>query len=148
MQLLTDLEYPKSSLIFQESAFMKSLFVTITCLLSLQSFASTNNFDIKAELSIHGKLVARPHIIAIPNQMVSIRKMDENHKETLIEMIASEVKDGIMMKFTVIFIEDGKNTVISKPQILALFGEPSEITVGEDGEPETLNMKVVATRVP
>jgi hypothetical protein len=126
---------------------MKSLFVIIIGLLSLQSFAGTNNFDIKAELSIHGKLVARPHIVAIPNEMVTIRQMDGNHKETLIEMVASEVKDGVMMKFTVIYIENGKNTVISKPQILALFGEPAEITVGEDGEQETLNLKVIATRV-
>lgn len=131
---------------------MKVIFAVAASLLSVQVFADTKSFDVKAEVSINGKLISRPHIVTKPNELASISQMDENKRETIIEVIASDyssekIKDGIMMRFTVSYNDNGKRTVISKPQIVSISGETAEILVGEKEKTDALKIKVVATRV-
>ncbi|MCC6138947.1 MAG: hypothetical protein IT287_09970 [Bdellovibrionaceae bacterium] len=132
---------------------MKIIFSIASLLISIQTYANTKEFDIKAEISIDGKIVSKPQIITKPNETASISQ-DNGGKnaKTIIEVIASDdvsgkVKDGIMMKFTVSYINGKKRTVVSKPQIIAKSGETAEIAVGDKGQPDALMMKVIATRV-
>lgn len=122
-------------------------------LLSFPCFAATKAFDIKAEVSIAGKLISSPHVVTKPNELVSISQKGEDSKEILVELIASDFKskdpkNGIMMKFTVSRVDAGKRTLLSTPQIVALPGEEAEITVGGDAaKPESVKVKVLATRL-
>ena len=131
---------------------MKYFIILATGLFCINAFAGTKSFDVKAQVSINGKLISSPHIITKPNELASISQKGDNNKQTLIELIASDystkdTKDGIMMKFTVSSIDNGKKTVISKPQIIALPGEPAEILVGETGKADSVRVSVVATRI-
>ena len=130
---------------------MKFLIATVV-LISTPAFASTKAFDIKAELSLNGKLVSKPHIITKANELASIEQTDQNNHKTIIEVVASDytsdkVKNGIQMNFTVSRIENGQKNIISKPQIIAAPGEVAEIAVGEKANPDLLRMTVIAKRV-
>jgi hypothetical protein len=130
---------------------MKLILVISAFLLSLQCFASTKAFDVKAEVSIDGKLVSRPHIVTKPNELASINQKLQGDKDILIEMTASDYhskdpKNGIMMKFTVSRLDEGKRTVLATPQIVALPGEEAMIEIGK-AKAETVKVKVLATRV-
>lgn len=132
---------------------MKVISIVVAGLLSMQCFASTQAFDVKAEVSVDGKLITNPHIMTKPNELASISQKVENNREILIELTASDykskdTKDGIMMKFAVSRIEAGKRTLISTPQIVALPGEEAEIAVGQTAtKTESVKIKVIATRV-
>lgn len=119
----------------------------------MQCFASTKAFDVKAKVSVDGKLISSPHIMTKPNELASISQKVENNRKILIELTASDykskdTKDGIMMKFAISRVEAGKRTLISTPQIVALPGEEAEIAVGQTAtKTESVKIKVIATRV-
>lgn len=130
---------------------MKFMLVISAFLLSLPCFASTKAFDVKAEVSVDGKLISNPHIVTKPNELASINQKLEDNKEILIEMTANDFqsknpKNGIMMKFTVSRLDAGKRTVLATPQIVALPGEEAMMEIGK-ANAETVKVKVIATRV-
>jgi hypothetical protein len=131
---------------------MKFALAIAASLLSLQCFANTRAFDIKAAVSIDGKLISSPHIVTKPNELASISQKIEGNKEILIEMTASdftskETKDGIIIKFTLSEISAGKKTAIAKPQIITTPGQSAEVTEEKAPNIESVNVKVIATRL-
>lgn len=119
---------------------------------SAQCLANTKAFDVRAKVSVDGKLISSPHFVTKPNEVASVSQNVDGYKKILIEMIASdslskEAQNGIMMKFTVSQDDGGKRTVISKPQIVAVPGEKAEIEVGTKDVVESVKIDVVATRI-
>ncbi len=130
---------------------MKVIIAIVAGFISSTGYASTKSFDVKAALSIGGKLISKSHIITKPSELASISQKDENSRETVFEVIATDsseaTKEGIMMKFSVSYNYRGKRTVISKLQIVAIPGEEAQISVGQVGKNESVNINVIATRV-
>jgi hypothetical protein len=127
------------------------MLVISASLFSLQCFASTKAFDVKAEVSLDGKLISRPHIVTKPNELASINQKLQDNRNILIEMTANDYhsknpKNGIMMKFTVSRLDAGKRTVLATPQIVALPGEEAMMEIGK-ANAETVKVTVIATRV-
>lgn len=127
---------------------MKGMIALALVFVASTSFAATRAFDIKAQLFIDGKNVSSPRIVTNANEKASISQTDENG-ETRITVIATDdlKSGGILMKFTVSQGAPGHLKLISQPQILSRAGETAEIAVGENGQPEKMRLKVVATRV-
>ncbi len=116
---------------------MKILIILAATLFSTQLFAATKKFDVKAEISLDGKVVSNPHIVMQPNELASITQRSGNSDAIIIEVIASDyslpkAKDGIMMKFTISRNNNGKKTIIGQPQIITHPNETAEITQGKN----------------
>ena len=130
---------------------MKITFAIAVFLLSATAFSATKSFDVKAKVSLNGKLVSTPHLVTLPNELASISEVDKNKNEMKIELVASDysnekTKDGILMNFTVSYLKNGKQTIVARPKIVALPGETATISVGNRGDVDALELKVVATR--
>lgn len=134
---------------------MKKLLLIAATVYAGAALAAIQNikaFDMEMNLSIDGKAVSAPRIIAKEGEKETYVQEVDGHKN-LIEVIAKEVKtqDGqaaIQMAFTVSEIaEDGTAKVISQPQITALPNSEAEITVSGNGRPNLLALKVIANKL-
>lgn len=134
---------------------MKSFLLTAVILSANVAFAAINTvqaFDMEMSLSIDGKAVTSPRIIAKEGEKETYLHEADGQK-SLIEVVAKDAKtkDGtaaIEMEFTISQIaEDGTAKIISQPRILALPNSEAEITVGGNGRPNVLALKVIANKL-
>lgn len=130
---------------------MKAILLSTLTFISANSFAATNSYQIRAEVSVDGKVISRPQLVTLANETASISQKNDDGSETTLEVLttdsSAEIKDGIKMQFTVSYNVDGKRKVISKPTIVTIPGETAEITVGKTATTEELKLKVIATRI-
>ena len=121
----------------------------LTFLLACSSaFASTTSYDLQMDLSLNGKHVSSPRVIAKEGEIATIvQKTDD--KETFIEVITTkaDMKNAVMMKFTVGTIgKNGERTILARPQVIARENETAKISQGETGGQELLSLSVTAKR--
>lgn len=112
--------------------------------------AAISGYDLKMELSLNGKIISSPQILAKAGETATITQKTDD-QENFIEVTAIDGSilgnDGIMMTFVVGTVDkDGQRRILSKPQIFAKENKPSEITVEQDGSEEILSLSVVAKR--
>ncbi len=130
---------------------MNKLVLGVVTLLASTAFANTNGYELKMDVSMNGKHISSPRVVTKSGEMATITQKNET-EESFIEVITEEGElqghKGILMKFTVGLIgANGKRTIVSRPQILALENEPAQISVGKkDGGAEQLSLSVVAKR--
>ncbi len=125
---------------------MKSLFILFLILISSYSFASTQTYDLKIDLSINGKHIASPRMI-VKDGVTSSMTQDSDGKRTFIDVIATEQKSAILMKFVVGTISKiGEKQILSTPQILTVANEKAEVTVGNQKESSEMNLSVIARK--
>ncbi|HEY8271671.1 MAG TPA: hypothetical protein VIG33_12340 [Pseudobdellovibrionaceae bacterium] len=114
---------------------------------SLNSFAREKAFELKMELTINGKHISSPRIIAKEGETAMFMQEDQTQK-TFIEVVATEDKivrgkHSVLMKFVVGSIDpDGQKKVIYKPQVLTLVDHKTDLSVVED-----IGLSVTASRV-
>ena len=112
--------------------------------------AATSGYDLKMELSMNGKIISSPQILAKAGETATVTQKTDD-QENFIEVTAIDGSilgnDGIMMTFVVGTIaKDGSRTILSKPQIFAEENKQSEIMLEQDGSNEMLSLSVVAKR--
>lgn len=126
---------------------MGKMLIVLSLLIGSSVFAS-NRYDLKMELSLNGKKASSPRIIVREGEIGSLTQ-GSSTENTLIEVVAKEIEiqnhKRIMMNFVVGYIgQDGKKTILSKPQILTKENETAQITVSDDNGKETMSLSVVA----
>ncbi len=133
---------------------MKSLGLALlaaTLAMTGSAFASTNAYDLKMDLSLNGKHVSSPHVIAKEGKPATITQENSSNGH-FIEVIATEGSiqnhKGILMKFVVGTIgKNGERTIISRPQVVAKEGEPAKITQSDSKNgAEYLSLSVTAKK--
>ncbi len=121
----------------------------LTFLLACSSaFASITSYDLKMDLSLNGKHVSSPRIIAKEGEIASIVQKSDD-KETFIDVVTTkaDTKNAVLMKFTVGTIgKNGERTILARPQIIAKENETAKISQGETGGQELLSLSVTAKR--
>lgn len=139
---------------------MKNLFLITLLIFSNFVYAEKSENQEKAklqmvsmnmELAFDGKIISRPRIITILNEVATIaQKEDSSSKELMIEVIPSlELKnkeDFILMKFKVVQKENGTIKWLSTPQILAKNNQQAEISVysnNQGDEFKEISLKVL-----
>lgn len=122
-----------------------------------QKISSAISYDIKMDLSLNGKVISSPQIIAKDGEVASITSGTEDG-EHFIEVTAIEESilgnKGIMMTFVMGKIEkDGQRIILSKPQLFAKENQKSEVVVEPIAEQvdggvgqEMLSLSVIAKR--
>jgi len=126
--------------------------IVLSSQFALSAIGTVKAFDMEMNLSIDGKAVSTPRIIAKEGEK-EIYIHEANGERNSIEVLAKEVKtqDGVQaieMIFTVSRIaEDGSSKVIAQPHITALPNSQAMIQVGENVRPNMLSLKVVANNV-
>ncbi|MGZ3787505.1 MAG: hypothetical protein ACXVLQ_03230 [Bacteriovorax sp.] len=111
------------------------------------AFASTS-YDLKMDLSLNGKHVSSPRVIAQEGETATIIQKSDG-KETFIDVVTTkaDMKNSVMMKFTVGTIgKNGERTILSRPQVIARENETAKISQGETGGQELLSLSVIAKR--
>lgn len=127
-------------------------FAEITTETSEEKAAQFNGYDLAMKLSVNGKVISSPNIKTKVGETSTItQKREDEDEENFIEVTAIDSSilgnEGIMMTFVVGTIdEDGKRTILSKPQIFAKENIQSEITVEQGGGKENLSLSVLAKR--
>lgn len=129
---------------------MGKILVVMIFLVCNSVFASTNEYDLKMDLSINGKHVSSPRVIAKEGETTSMTQ-DSNGEKIFMDVIATEQvinnKQSILMKFVIgRFSETGERTILSTPQIITIDNKRAQITVGDKQEKEDLALSVIATR--
>lgn len=133
---------------------MKTSGIVTTLLVVLASspaFAAKNQYDLKMDLSMNGKVVASPRLLVVEGEKATVSQKSDD-AENSIEVTASEGdlqgRKGILMDFVVsVVTKDGKRTVVSRPKILTLEGEKATLSTHQnDASPEEVSLSVVATR--
>ena len=115
------------------------------------SFAATNRYNLKMDLSLNGKPTSSPSLIVNEGEIAKITQRSSNGDENFIEVIASRNKDGkvqnsVLMKFTIGTVEkSGKKIIFSKPQIIAKENEIAMISQKNNNGPEQIALSVIAT---
>ena len=121
----------------------------LTFLLACSSaFASITSYDLKIDLSLNGKHVSSPRIIAKEGETASIIQKSDD-KETFIDIVTTkaDMKNAVMMKFTVGTIgKNGERTILARPQIIAKENVTAKISQGETGGEELLSLSVTAKK--
>lgn len=128
---------------------MGKMLIVLSLLIGPSAFAA-NGYDLKMELLMNGKKVSSSRIIVREGEIGSITQETSTEK-TFIEVVAKEGEvqnhKGIMMNFVVGYIDqDGKRTIVSRPQILTKENETAQITMGEENGKDTISLSVVAQR--
>jgi type II secretory pathway component GspD/PulD (secretin) len=128
---------------------MKNL-AMILFLIGANADCATNGYDLKIDLSLDGKHVSSPHMIVKAGESATATLKNGN-KENFIEVVANEERskdfDGILIQIAIGTIEEnGKRTIISRPQILTKENEPVQISIGEKNGAEEVALSVIAQR--
>lgn len=114
---------------------------------SCHSFAGEKAFELRMELSINGKYVSSPRLVAKEGEMAMITQEGPNQK-TFIEVVATEDrivrgKHSVLMKFVVGSIDpQGQKKILYKPQVLTLENHKTDLSVVED-----IGLSVTASRI-
>jgi type II secretory pathway component GspD/PulD (secretin) len=130
---------------------MKRIFATaVIALFSSSAFATSAGYEMKMDLSINGKLVSSPRVIALAGEKASVtQRLEKSKNGTFIEVVATEDQGefkGILMKFVVGTIDrDGKKTILATPSIIATENEKAEVSVSDNGKQEYA-LSVIASR--
>ncbi len=125
----------------------------LTFLLACSSaFASTAIYEIKTDLFLNGKYAYSPRFVVKEGQTASFTGKSNGYndgKETFIDVIATkaDVKDAVMMKFTVGTIDkNGKRTILASPKMVAKENQEAQISQGEKSGRELLALTVTAKK--
>lgn len=141
-------------IIFKDLILFAAIFLSTT--LASAAIRKTNGYDLKMKLSLNGKLISSPRIIAKAGETATIiQKTDDREEENFIEVTAIDGtilgNEGIMLTFVVGNIaKDGTRKILSKPQVFAKENRKAEVTVEQAAEhgdsKEMLSLSVVAKR--
>lgn len=110
--------------------------------------ASTTSYELKMDLSLNGKHVSSPRIIANEGEVATIVQ-ESDDKETFIDVITTkaDIKNTVMMTFTVGTIgKNGERTILARPQVLARENEAASFSQGKTGGQEIISLSVTAKR--
>jgi hypothetical protein len=109
-----------------------------------------NQFKVKTEILIGGKVVSSPQFVVIPNEPASL-EMKSGHPEAALRMMLTaqdstdpQVPDGIHLKMAVEY-RGGDRAIRAKPQVVVFSGEEALVTLGSDAN-ETVEMRILAER--
>ncbi len=127
-------------------------FLTTGLVLGLIAFttaAQANMYKMKMELTVDGKIVARPTVVAAEGQKAVVtEKPDGQSKGFYIEVVAGEAdKKKILMKFVVGSDENGVRTVLGSPEVIAKEKKGATVSVTKSDGSESMSLKVWAERV-
>jgi type II secretory pathway component HofQ len=132
---------------------MKFLVSIFTLLFSISSFANAITFEVQTkEISIGGNLMPNLPVFKVKSKQsttISTAVNSETGKKTIIQMVATDDtgSTGILMKFTISEEFNGTRRIIASPQIIASNGKEARITEGNDIQPDSVTIAVVAKRV-
>jgi hypothetical protein len=144
----------KSGMTIKTQIFRRGIMKTITALFSLlissSVFASTNGYDLKIELSMHGKHVSSPRVTTKEGEVASVTQ-EANGEKIFMDVIATEKptnnKQAILMKFVIGTISaEGIRTVVATPQVISIANEKAQITLSNEQGKEDLSVSVIASR--
>lgn len=129
---------------------MKQITVFICFLVGSAAFANGGGYDLKMDLSMNGKHVSSPRLIAREGEVASITQ-NLNGEKIFIEVVATEKPTAnnraILMSFVVGKISaTGEKTIVSTPKIIALENDKAEVTVNNDQGKESIALSVTAAR--
>lgn len=125
---------------------IRGLLAFVAVFASFQASAVVQSYDIAMKLKSNGKEISSPTVVVTEGETAKLTQRDSDGT-TFWEIVARESQNQILLSFKVGKIDkDGKHTVVSKPTILAMENEPSEMTIGETGGAEILTLSVVAKR--
>lgn len=112
----------------------------------LPAMAFATQYDIALKLKSNGREISSPRVVVRDGERAKITQKDADGT-TFWEIMANERgPGGVKLSFTLGKVDRfGHQSVLSKPQIMAMENEPAELTVGEDGT-EVLTLSVVAKR--
>jgi len=109
-----------------------------------------NQFKVKTEILIGGKVVSSPQFVVIPNEP-ALLEMKSEHPEAALRMMLTaqdstdpQVPDGIHLKMAVDY-KGGGRAIRANPQVVVLSGEEALVTLGSDTN-ETVEMHILAER--
>lgn len=116
---------------------------------------TTQKLKLKIALSLNGKILARPQMIADLNQPTQfIQKKKKSNKEYVIEILPTiqnlKNPDFIQMKFKVTQNENGKSQILLRASVLGKTNQPSQISVQADevkDKVKTVSIQVTPTWV-
>lgn len=120
------------------------LMIFLTC----SSAMATTSYDLKMELSLNGKHISSPRVIAREGETATIIQKSDD-METFIDVVTTtyDAKNTVMMKFTVGTIgKNGERIILSSPKIISKENEVAKISQGETGKPEQISLSVIAKR--
>jgi hypothetical protein len=109
-----------------------------------------NQFRVKTEIFIGGKVVSSPQFVVIPNEPASLEMKSEHPAAALRMMLTAQnspdpqVPDGIHLKMAVEY-KGGGRAIRANPQVVVLSGEEALITLGS-GTDESVEMHILAER--
>lgn len=118
----------------------------IVLVLGGSAFAGGPGYDLKMDLSMNGKHVFSPRVIAKAGETATATHKTDT-EETFIEVIPTEGtiqnKKGILMQMTIGTINKaGQRTVLSKPRVLANENETATMTVENKNSKISLSVLV------
>ena len=109
-----------------------------------------NQFKIKTEILIGGKVVSSPQFVVIPNEPASL-EMKSEHPESALRMMLTaqdstgpQVANGIHLKMAVDYKGEGR-AIRANPQVIVLSGEEALITLASDSN-ESVEIHILAER--
>ena len=96
------------------------------------------------QLKIDGELVSKPTVITISGETASIQSMSTDGDGFSIAVTPTLTeKNQVEMTFVVTRLEKDKKTILSKPHMVSLLGQPAEITeVSKDDRKTTMSLAV------
>jgi beta-lactamase regulating signal transducer with metallopeptidase domain len=110
----------------------------------------TNQFEVKTEILIGGKVVSSPQFVVIPNGPASLEMKSENPEAALRMMLTAQdstdpqLPDGIHLKMAIDYKGQGR-AIRANPQVVVLSGKEALITLGFNSD-ETVEMRILAKR--
>jgi hypothetical protein len=130
---------------------MKFLALFFIAMTSLQTYSAVKNFEIQIkEISIAGHMIATNKSFALQSDQIKTVASftDKNSAKIVVELTVSPnnmTKDNrILTKFKITKEEQGHMNVIAAPQIISKPGQEAQIAEGNDGEPPTIKVTIVA----
>lgn len=129
----------------------KSLLMSVVLMFIAPAAFAANMYKMKMELTVDGKIVARPTVVTAENQKATIsEKANDATKSFYIEVIPTEtdkMKKGIQLDIVVGSDENGKKTVLGTPQIITKEKKDATISVAKSDGSESMSLKVWTERV-
>lgn len=117
------------------------VFGLLIALISLNAIAANKYYDIGVELTVDGKKVPAPRILAKNNMTETVIQGNK-----FIEVTATEnpLDQSVKMDFTMGEIsEDGERIILSKPTIITKENTRAEMTKTREDGSEEMKMSVV-----
>ena len=120
-------------------------FLPLLLLLSSEGLPSQEAvLVLEMNMSVEGQAVFQPKVVAFSGQKARVESVSESGDGYAVE-VTSVLENGnqVRMDFVLFASDKGEKTVLSRPQIVTLLGEPAEITrASGDSSQETLSLAV------